>query len=228
MKTKYTYTVAGQPLSFIADDDKEFVDAVVSETDKTVTDVMLGNLRCAKLDAALIAALDFCGEKTKLEKRLRSLEAQVSLYEATIARMKNVCNIDESGEPLDKGEQEPKQEQQSAPIPAQPETPAKAANKEKSPAEKLAEAARLLKQRQAKPAEPKTDGRTDEAILRLTPDDGKRESPKANEPAKEAKADEPRDKISELESILKLRREEKENEGRQSKLGEIEGLLKRE
>lgn len=88
MKQKYTFTVAGQPLTFLSDEDSDFVKAIINTTDKTVTDIMMSGARCARLDAALICAIDFCSEKTKAEKKVKNLEAQISLYEATVARLK--------------------------------------------------------------------------------------------------------------------------------------------
>ncbi len=88
MKQKYTFTVAGQPLTFISDEDADFVKAIITTTDKTVTDIMMSGARCARLDAALICAVDFCSEKVKAEKKVKNLEAQISLYEANVARLK--------------------------------------------------------------------------------------------------------------------------------------------
>ena len=166
MKQKYTYTVAGQALTFISDEEKSFVDSVVEQTDREVTDIMMANVRCARLDAALIDALDFCGEKMKAEKKVKSLEAQISLYEATIARMKN-------------------------------------------------------QERAAAPAEDKKEA---EAKAEVKPET---ELPK-EEPKEAAEAESrTRDKISELEDVLKLRRAEKRDETKQLKLSQIESLLRK-
>lgn len=164
MKQKYTYTVAGQALTFISDEEKAFVDSVVEQTDREVTGIMMGNLRCARLDAALIAALDFCSEKTKAERKVKNLEAQISLYEAAIARMK-------SAEAKD-----------SAAVSAEPE----AKNDESAAHNSVKE--------EAQPSE--AAGRS-------------------------------RDKISELEDMLKQRRAEKKEETKQLKLDQIESLLRK-
>lgn len=164
MKQKYTYTVAGQALTFISDEEKAFVDSVVEQTDREVTGIMMANLRCARLDAALIAALDFCSEKMKAERKVKNLEAQISLYEAAIARMK-------SAEAKD-----------SASVSAEPE----AKNDESAANDSAKE--------EAHPSE--TAGRS-------------------------------RDKISELEDMLKQRRAEKKEETKQLKLDQIESLLRK-
>lgn len=103
MKQKYTLTVAGQPLTFVSDEDREFVESIVSQTDKAITDIMMSSMRCARLDAALITALEYCSEKTKAEKRAKNLEAQISLYEATIARLKKdaEAKANENATPVD-------------------------------------------------------------------------------------------------------------------------------
>ena len=53
---------------------------------------LLRNVRLSQFDAAMLCAIDFCADKLSAEKKLRNLEAQVSLYEVNLRRLKNEVN----------------------------------------------------------------------------------------------------------------------------------------
>lgn len=89
MKAKYSFTVAGQLVKFISDEDKDFVKAVVKEVDENVTNAIINSSKISKNEAALLCAFEYCSEKNKAEKKIKSLEAQISLYEETIRRLKS-------------------------------------------------------------------------------------------------------------------------------------------
>ena len=88
MKEKYSVEIAGVPLNLISDDKEEFVNLVVARLDKEIRDLTVNNKRCSKMDAALLCALDYCAEKVKADKRIRNLEAQISLYDANLRRLR--------------------------------------------------------------------------------------------------------------------------------------------
>lgn len=88
MKEKFTIEIADVPLSILSDEKEEFVDAVVKRLDQEIRDLTVHNKRCSKLDAALLCALDYCAEKVKADKRIRNLEAQISLYDANLRRLR--------------------------------------------------------------------------------------------------------------------------------------------
>lgn len=88
MKEKYNIEIADIQLSILSDEPEEFVTAVVAQLDERVRDLTVKNKRCSKLDAALLCALDSLGEKMKGDKKIKNLEAQISLYEANISRLR--------------------------------------------------------------------------------------------------------------------------------------------
>ena len=89
MKEKYSIEIADIQLTILSDEPEEFVYATVNRLDEQVRDLTVKNKRCSKLDAALLCALDFLGEKTKCDKKIKNLEAQISLYEANIKRLRS-------------------------------------------------------------------------------------------------------------------------------------------
>lgn len=88
MKERYNIEISGIQLTIVSDESEDFVNAIVARIDERVNDLVVRNKRCSKLDAALLCALDYCGEAVKAEKRIRNLEAQISLYDANIKRMR--------------------------------------------------------------------------------------------------------------------------------------------
>ena len=88
MKERYTISIADIQINILSDEPEEYVHATVAQLDEIVRDMTVKNKRCSKLDAALLCALDSLSEKNKCDKRIKNLEAQISLYEATIRRLR--------------------------------------------------------------------------------------------------------------------------------------------
>ena len=88
MKERYTISIADIQINILSDEPEEYVHATVAQLDEIVRDMTVKNKRCSKLDAALLCALDSLSEKNKNDKRIKNLEAQISLYEATIRRLR--------------------------------------------------------------------------------------------------------------------------------------------
>ena len=88
MKEKIQIEIADVPLSIITDEKEDYVKALVEKLDREIRDLTVRNKRCSKTDAALLVALDYCSEKQKADKRVRNLEAQISLYDVNLRRMR--------------------------------------------------------------------------------------------------------------------------------------------
>ena len=88
MKERYNIEISDIQLSVVSDEPEDFVNSIVEKINARVSDLIIRNKRCSKLDAALLCALDYCGECTKAEKRIRNLEAQISLYEELASSQK--------------------------------------------------------------------------------------------------------------------------------------------
>lgn len=88
-KRKVSVKVAGIDMTFVTDESDSFVNTVVGSVDKSMTSLLSHNMKCSQLDAAMLTAIGFCGEKITAEKRVRNLEAQISLYDVNMRRMRD-------------------------------------------------------------------------------------------------------------------------------------------
>lgn len=88
MKEHYNIEISDIQLTIVSDEPEDFVNSTVEKINERVNDLIVRNKRCSKLDAALLCALDYCGEFSKAERRIRNLEAQISLYDANLKRMR--------------------------------------------------------------------------------------------------------------------------------------------
>ena len=87
-KKKYTLEIAGMPMTIVTDEPASFVEAIITRLNERITEMTAGSYRISTLDAALLCSIDYLGDKLKAEKRIRNLEAQVSLYEDNIKRLR--------------------------------------------------------------------------------------------------------------------------------------------
>ena len=106
-KRKITVEIAGVNLTLVTDENSVFVDSVVAQVNERMEAILAGSLRTGTctMDAALLCAIDSIGERLKAEKRIRNLEAQLSLYEV------NVRNLTEELEKLRSQPAEEKKEE---------------------------------------------------------------------------------------------------------------------
>ena len=88
MKERYNIKITDIQLTILSDEPEEFVYSTVTQLNDRISDLCVRNKRCSKLDAALLCALDSTGEKIKADKKIKNLEAQISLYEATNKRLR--------------------------------------------------------------------------------------------------------------------------------------------
>ena len=87
-KKKYTLEIAGMPMTIVTDEPASFVEAIITRLNERIAEMTAGSYRISTLDAALLCSIDYLGDKLKAEKRIRNLEAQVSLYEDNIKRLR--------------------------------------------------------------------------------------------------------------------------------------------
>ena len=88
MKERYNVEISDIRLTIVSDEPEDFVNATVEKIGERIDGMLAANKRCSKLDAALLCALDYCGEYQKAERRIRNLEAQISLYDANLKRLR--------------------------------------------------------------------------------------------------------------------------------------------
>lgn len=87
-KKKYNLEIAGMPMTIVTDEPASFVEAIVTRLNARISEMTAGNYRISTLDAALLCSIDYLGDKMKAEKRIRNLEAQFSVYEDNIKRLR--------------------------------------------------------------------------------------------------------------------------------------------
>ena len=78
MKQKYTITIADVPMNVVAEESPEAVEALVRLVDRKMREI--GNA-CPKTEAALLCALDYCSERIKSQRKVKSLETKLAMTE---------------------------------------------------------------------------------------------------------------------------------------------------
>ena len=217
MKERYTISIADIQLNILSDEPEDYVHFVVGQLDQIVREMTMKNQRCSKLDAALLCALDSLSEKNKSDKRIKNLEAQISLYEATIKRLRqDIAQMQQAGIP------------KPAPQPIKEILKEDAAlfRKEEKPAE-AKPAAKELKEKT--PVQVPLNTVSEEAPRQA--DTPAEEKPEEEKPALQNA------KLRQIEELLRRRSEDgagddaaesaSENSSRDAKLREIEELLRK-
>lgn len=87
-KKKYSLEIAGMPLTIVTDEPTSFVESIVNRLDERISEMTQSNYRISTLDACLLCAIDYLGDKMKAEKRIKTLEAQFTVYEDNIKRLR--------------------------------------------------------------------------------------------------------------------------------------------
>lgn len=87
MKQKYTITIADIEMNVITEEPPEFVDELVGIIDRKIREINTASRRCSKNEAALLCALDYCSDKMKMQKKIRSIDAETALKNAQINRL---------------------------------------------------------------------------------------------------------------------------------------------
>ncbi len=101
-KKKVMIKIGGAPFTLITDETDTFVTAVEKNVNEKMWELTKGTYRVSRTDAALLCAVDFCSDMLKAEKKVMNLEAQVSLYDVNIRRLREelIALKQKMGEPL--------------------------------------------------------------------------------------------------------------------------------
>lgn len=102
-KKKVMIKIAGAQLTLITDEEDAFVDTVVERVNERMAELTRNSYRANRTDAALLCAVDFCGDKLKAERKIRNLEVQLSLYDVNVRRLREetIALKQKAGVPLD-------------------------------------------------------------------------------------------------------------------------------
>ena len=84
MKQKYTITIADIRMNVVSDESPTAVEALVGLVDKKTREICAASKTCTKTEAALLCALEYCGERIKSQRKLKALEAKLATTEATL------------------------------------------------------------------------------------------------------------------------------------------------
>lgn len=87
VKKKITVEIVGDSMTLITDESDDFVREVAMRLNKRMLDLTRNNFRVSKYDAAVLCALDAMGEKIKADKRVRTVESQLSVAQQEIRRL---------------------------------------------------------------------------------------------------------------------------------------------
>ena len=85
-KRRIDVEIAGLKMSLVTDETESFVESVVRRVNDSMNSLLQSSRNRTRLDAALLCALDFCSDKLTAEKRVRNLEAQISLYDVNLRK----------------------------------------------------------------------------------------------------------------------------------------------
>ncbi|MBQ7475336.1 MAG: cell division protein ZapA [Clostridia bacterium] len=85
-KRKIDVEIAGLRMSLVTDETESFVESVVRRVNDSMNALLQSSRNRTRLDASLLCALDFCSDKLTAEKRVRNLEAQISLYDVNLRK----------------------------------------------------------------------------------------------------------------------------------------------
>lgn len=81
---KYKLTIADVEIYVTSDESAEAVEALVSIVDRKVREISSKSKNCSKLEASILCSLDYCSDKIKAQRKIKSLEAKLALTESTL------------------------------------------------------------------------------------------------------------------------------------------------
>ena len=84
MRQRYTITISDIEMNVISEESPEAVEALVGIVDRKMREVSLMSKRCSKSEAALLCALDYCSDKIKAQRKIKSLETKLAYTETAL------------------------------------------------------------------------------------------------------------------------------------------------
>lgn len=88
MKEKIYVEIMGIRLGIMADEGEEYVKKVASQVEESISKMLKGQKNCSLVEASLFCAMSYYSSLSESESKLKNLEAQVALYQASVNRLK--------------------------------------------------------------------------------------------------------------------------------------------
>ena len=88
MKEKIYVEISGIKLGIISEEGAEYVQGVAKGVEEQISAMLKAQKNCSLIEAALFCAMSFYSQSTENTKKLKNLEAQISLYQASTSRLK--------------------------------------------------------------------------------------------------------------------------------------------
>ena len=74
-------------MNVVAEESPDTVEALVGMVDRKMREVYGPGSRCTKTEAALLCALDYCSERIKTQRKLKSVEGKLAITENTVEEL---------------------------------------------------------------------------------------------------------------------------------------------
>ena len=88
MKSRYTSTLADMEMNVLTEESESSVNELVTTIDRRIREINTRSRHCSKTEAALLCALDYCADKFRAQRRVKTLEAELTFAAANIERLK--------------------------------------------------------------------------------------------------------------------------------------------
>jgi len=108
MKQRYTVDVAGTVLNLLSEESEEYVMGLAKIVSRKINDLVMSSKRCTKLEAAILACLDYLDDKMKTAVKVDDLQSQIMSYAQENAKLRreNAELRRKLGLPVETGEEE--------------------------------------------------------------------------------------------------------------------------
>ncbi len=88
LKERVSMTVAGIELNLVTEESPDYMRELAAELDRRVTEIVVGNTRINKIDAALFCALDYLDALRKQESKIAAERERADKYQREFCLLK--------------------------------------------------------------------------------------------------------------------------------------------
>lgn len=88
MKEKIYVEIAGIRLGIVTEEGKAYVESVAKAIEDEIKGMIKAKRNCSLVEASLFTAMNYYSRATENEKKVKNLETQINLYQASLNRQK--------------------------------------------------------------------------------------------------------------------------------------------